>query len=605
MSRAAAPLSHAPDRTHALDRTRSRDLGQLRRLAAYLAPYRWRVAGALLALVVAASSVLSLGVGLRYLIDSGFGTGGEQALNHALRASMLVILALAIATYMRSYLVTWLGERVVAELRNQVYSHVIRMPPGFFETTRTGEVLSRLTTDTTVVQTVIGSTVTQALRNILLTIGGVGLLVYSNPKLTGLVLLVVPMVIVPIVVFGRLVRRLSRAAQDRLADIGGRAEETVNAVRTVQAFAQEERESRSFAAASEAAFEAAATRAQARSMLAAVVITLVFGAIVAVLWMGGRDVLAGRITAGELSAFVFFATVVASAVGGLSDIVGDLQRAAGATERLFELLDCEPAIRAPAQPLPLPPRTAGDVRFEQVRFAYPAQPERPVLEGLDLHVRPGESVALVGPSGAGKTSIFQLLMRFYDPETGRILLDGQPIDALDPAAYRARLGFVPQEPVIFSADAWTNIRYGRPDAPDADVLAAAEAAAARGFLEALPEGLATFLGEKGVRLSGGQRQRIAIARAILRNPALLLLDEATSALDAESEFAVQQALDNLMRNRTSIVIAHRLATVLKADRILVMEEGRIVDAGTHRELIGRGGLYARLADLQFRQGEAA
>ena len=605
MSRAAAQLSHAPDRSHALDRTRSRDLGQLRRLAAYLAPYRWRVAGALLALVVAAAAVLSLGIGLRYLIDSGFGAGREQALNHGLRAAMLVILALAIATYMRSYLVTWLGERVVAELRNQVYSHIIRMPPGFFETTRTGEVLSRLTTDTTVVQTVIGSTVTQALRNILLTIGGVSLLVYSNPKLTGLVLLVVPLVIVPIVVFGRLVRRLSRAAQDRLADVSGRAEETVNAVRTVQAFAQEERESRVFSAASEAAFEAAATRAQARSMLAAVVITLVFGAIVAVLWMGGRDVLAGRITAGELSAFVFFATVVASAVGGLSDIVGDLQRAAGATERLFELLDCEPAIKAPARPLALPPQTAGEVRFEQVRFAYPAQPERLVLDGLDLQVRPGESMALVGPSGAGKTSIFQLLMRFYDPDAGRILLDGQPIDALDPGAYRARLGLVPQEPVIFSADAWTNIRYGRPDAADADVLAAAEAAAARGFLEALPEGLATFLGEKGVRLSGGQRQRIAIARAILRNPALLLLDEATSALDAESEFAVQQALDNLMRNRTSIVIAHRLATVLKADRILVMEEGRIVDTGTHRELIGRGGLYARLADLQFRQGEAA
>ncbi len=599
MSRAAAPVSHA------LDRTKSRDLRQLRRLAAYLTPYRWRVLGALLALVVAAAAVLSLGIGLRYLIDSGFGAGREQALDHALRASMVVILALAVATYMRSYLVTWLGERVVAELRTEVYRHIIRMPPGFFETTRTGEVLSRLTTDTTVVQTVIGSTVTQALRNILLTIGGVGLLVYSNPKLTGLVLLVVPMVIVPIVVFGRLVRRLSRAAQDRLADVSGRAEETVNAVRTVQAFAQEERESKVFAAASEAAFEAAATRAKARSMLAAVVITLVFGAIVAVLWMGGRDVLAGRITAGELSAFVFFATVVASAVGGLSDIVGDLQRAAGATERLFELLDCEPAIKAPANPLPLPPRTVGEVRFEQVSFAYPAQPERVVLGGLDLLVRPGESVALVGPSGAGKTSIFQLLMRFYDPQAGRILLDGQPIDQLEPAAYRARLGFVPQEPVIFSGDAWTNIRYGRPDAPDADVLAAAEAAAARGFLEALPEGFATFLGEKGVRLSGGQRQRIAIARAILRNPALLLLDEATSALDAESEFAVQQALDNLMRSRTSIVIAHRLATVLKADRILVMEEGRIVDAGTHRELIGRGGLYARLADLQFSQGEAA
>ncbi|MBK8908989.1 MAG: ATP-binding cassette domain-containing protein [Rhodospirillales bacterium] len=599
MTRAAAPL---PD---TVERMKSRDFRQLRRLAAYLAPYRWRVAGALVALVVAAAAVLSLGVGLRYLIDSGFGAGRPQALDHALRASLLVILALAVATYLRSYLVTWLGERVVAELRNQVYRHIIRMPPGFFETTRTGEVLSRLTTDTTVVQTVIGSTVTQALRNILLTVGGIGLLVYSNPKLSGLVLLVVPLVVVPIVVFGRKVRRLSRTAQDRLADVSGRAEETVNAVRTVQAFAQEEREATTFAAASEAAFEAAAARAKARSMLAAVVITLVFGAIVAVLWMGGQDVLAGRITAGELSAFVFFATVVASAVGGLSDIVGDLQRAAGATERLFELLDSEPAIRAPAAPLALPERTAGEVRFEAVRFAYPGHPERIILDGLDLAVRPGESVALVGPSGAGKTSIFQLLMRFYDPQAGRIRLDGQPIDQLDPARYRSRLGLVPQEPVIFSADAWTNIRYGRPEASDAEVLEAAETAAARGFIEALPEGFATFLGEKGVRLSGGQRQRIAIARAILRDPAVLLLDEATSSLDAESEFAVQQALDYLMRNRTSIVIAHRLATVLKADRILVMEDGQIVDAGTHRELIGRGGLYARLADLQFRQGEAA
>ncbi len=587
------------------DRVKSRDLRQLRRLAAYLADYKLQVAGALFALVVAAASVLSLGIGLRYLIDSGFAEARPEALDHALRASIVVILALAVSTFLRSYLVAWLGERIVARIRSEVYGHIIRMPPGFFETTRTGEVLSRLTTDTTVVQTVIGSTVTQALRNILLTLGGVVLLVVTNPKLTGLVLLVVPLVIVPIVVFGRMVRRLSRQAQDRLADVSGQAEETVNAVRTVQAFAQEERETRQFAAASRAAFEAAAARARARAMLAAMVITLVFGAIVAVLWMGGRDVLAGTITAGELSAFVFFATVVATAVGGLSDILGDLQRAAGATERLFELLDSEPSIRAPAQPLALPAETRGEVRFEAVSFAYPSQPDRLILEELDLVVAPGESVALVGPSGAGKTSVFQLLMRFYDPLKGRIRLDGQPVDQLEPAAYRARLGLVPQEPVIFSADAWTNIRYGRPDASDAEVLAAAEAAAARGFIEALPQGFATFLGEKGVRLSGGQRQRIAIARAILSDPAVLLLDEATSSLDAESEHAVQQALDNLMRDRTSIVIAHRLATVLKADRILVMEGGRIVDVGTHPELIRRGGLYARLANLQFRQGEAA
>ena len=589
----------------AQDRVKSRDLRQLRRLAGYLVAYRLQVAGALLALIVAAAAVLSLGVGLRYLIDSGFADQRSEALDHALRASIVVILALAVATFLRSYLVAWLGERVVATIRSEVYSHVIRMPPGFFETTRTGEVLSRITTDTTVVQTVIGSTVTQALRNILLTVGGTALLVITNPKLTGLVLLVVPLVVVPIVVFGRMVRRLSRQAQDRMADVSGQAEETVNAVRTVQAFAQEKRESRQFAAASDAAFLAAAARARARAMLAAMVITLVFGAIVAVLWMGGRDVLAGTITAGELSAFVFFATVVATAVGGLSDILGDLQRAAGATERLFELLDSEPEIKAPANPLALPAETKGEVRFEAVSFAYPSQPDRLILEELDLTVRPGESVALVGPSGAGKTSVFQLVMRFYDPTSGRILLDGQPIDLLDPEAYRSRLGLVPQEPVIFSADAWTNIRYGRPEATDAEVLAAAEAAAARDFIEVLPDGFRTFLGEKGVRLSGGQRQRIAIARALLSDPAVLLLDEATSSLDAESEYAVQTALDNLMRSRTSIVIAHRLATVLKADRILVMEEGRIVDTGTHPELVRRGGLYARLADLQFRQGEAA
>ena len=589
----------------ASDRVKSRDLRQLRRLAGYLAAYRLQVLGALLALVIAAAAVLSFGIGLRYLIDSGFADQRSEALDHALRASIVVILALSVATYLRSYLVAWLGERVVAQIRSEVYSHVIRMPPGFFETTRTGEVLSRLTTDTTVVQTVIGSTVTQALRNILLTLGGTALLIVTNPKLTGLVLLVVPLVVVPIVVFGRMVRRLSRQAQDRLADVSGQAEETVNAVRTVQAFAQEARETEQFTAASFAAFEAAASRARARAMLAAMVITLVFGAIVAVLWMGGRDVLAGTITAGELSAFVFFATVVATAVGGLSDILGDLQRAAGATERLFELLDCEPEIKAPANPLPLPAQTKGEVRFEAVSFAYPSQPDRLILESLDLTVRPGESVALVGPSGAGKTSVFQLVMRFYDPDSGRILLDGQPIDQLEPMAYRGRLGLVPQEPVIFSADAWSNIRYGRPAATDAEVVAAAEAAAARDFIEALPQGFATFLGEKGVRLSGGQRQRIAIARALLSDPAVLLLDEATSSLDAESEHAVQQALDNLMRSRTSIVIAHRLATVLKADRILVMEEGRIVDTGTHPELVRRGGLYARLADLQFRSGQAA
>ncbi len=583
-------------------RAPSRDLGQLRRLAAYLIPYRAQVAGALAALIVAAVAVLSLGVGIRYVIDGGFVEARPDALTHAVEAVLIVILVLALATFARSYLVAWIGERVVADLRRDVYARVVRLPPGYFELARTGEVLSRLTTDTAIVQTVIGGSVSQALRNLLLTVGGMLLLVAASPRLAGVVAIVVPLTVIPVVVLGRRVRALSRAAQDRIGDIAVRVEESLNAIRTVQAFAQEDRESERFAAAAEEAFGAATASARARALLGAIVVALIFGAIVVILWVGGHDVLAGRMTAGELSSFVFFAAVVASAIGGLSDVAGDLQRAAGAAERLLDLLATEPDIRAPANPLPLVAKAQGAVTMERVRFAYPAQPERLVLDGLDLVVRPGETVALVGPSGAGKTTVFQLLLRFYDPLSGVIRLDGQPLDALDPQQFRTRIGLVPQEPFIFSADAWSNIRYGRPEASDAEVLAAAEAAAALEFLEALPNGLATFLGEKGVRLSGGQRQRIAIARALLRDPALLLLDEATSALDAENERLVQIALERLMRGRTSIVIAHRLATVQRADRILVMERGRIVEQGRHGELLARGGLYARLAELQFANG---
>jgi ATP-binding cassette, subfamily B, bacterial len=421
----------------------------------------------------------------------------------------------------------------------------------------------------------------------------------TNPKLTGLVLIVVPLVVVPIVVIGRRVRRLSRQAQDRIGALGGHAEESLNAIRTVQAFAQEQRERRRFRGLVEQAFGAAIAHAWARAGLAGGVITLVFGAIVVVLWVGGQDVLAGEITGGELAAFVFYASVVASAAGALSEVMGDLQRAAGATERLFELLDTRPEITPPARPTVLPATLRGALRFEQVSFAYPAHPERPVLHEFDVAVDPGETVALVGPSGAGKSSVFQLLMRFYDPSAGRILFDGVDLRELEPAALRARIGLVPQEPVIFSANAWDNIRYGRPEASDEEVRAAASAAAATEFLDRLPDGFDSFLGEKGVRLSGGQRQRIAIARAILREPALLLLDEATSSLDAESERLVQDALERLRRGRTTLIIAHRLATVLAADRILVMDRGRLVATGTHRELIEQDGLYARLAELQF------
>jgi ATP-binding cassette subfamily B protein len=583
----------------ASSRPESRDLRQLRRLVRYLRPYRWRVAAAILALVLAAGSVLVFGVGLRYLVDGAFSSHRVAALDHALKAALIVIVVLAAATFARAYLVAWLGERVIADLRKEVYDHVVGLSPGFFEITRTGEVLSRLTADTSVIQTVISASLSQALRNLLLLIGGLALLISTNPKLTALVLVVVPLVVVPIVVIGRKVRRLSRLTQDRVGELGGQAEETLNAIRTVQAFAQEDRERSRFRTLSEQAFAAATERARARGWLAGSVITLVLGSIVVVLWIGGRDVLAGTITSGELAAFVFYASVVASATGALSEIMGDLQRAAGATERMFELLDTPPAITAPAQPLPLPEPARGAVQFIAVEFAYPARPDMPALHSFNVAIAPGETVALVGPSGAGKSSVFQLLMRFYDPTAGEVRLDGADLRDLEPTAFRARIGLVPQEPVIFSANAWTNLRYGRPDASDEEVRAAADAAATTEFLERLPEGFDTFLGEKGVRLSGGQRQRIAIARAILRNPAVLLLDEATSSLDAESERLVQQALDRLRRGRTTLVIAHRLATVLKADRIVVMDEGRVVASGTHHELVEQDGLYARLAELQF------
>jgi ATP-binding cassette subfamily B protein len=585
------------------ERGGSRNFRVLGRLGRYLRPYRLQMALTLVALVLAAAAVLVFGAGFRYLIDGAFGERHADALDHALKAALIVVVVLALATFARAYLVTWLGERLVADLRKDVYGHVIGLSPAFFEVTRTGEVLSRLTADTSVVQSVISASLSQALRNLLLLVGGLALLFVTNPKLTLLILVVVPLVVVPIVMIGRRVRVLSRAAQDRVGDLAGHGEETLSAVHAVQAFAQEARERAAFDRLAERAFGAATANARARSMLAALVITLVFGAIVVVLWIGGQDVLAGSISGGELAAFVFYASVVASAAGGLAEIMGDLQRAAGATERLFDLLDTRPMIQAPAAPKALPTPPQGAVRFAGVGFAYPLDPERRVLQDLDLEVRPGETVALVGPSGAGKTTIFQLLMRFYDPEAGRLTFDGVDLKAVDPVDLRSRIGLVPQEPVIFSANAWDNIRYGRPDATDADVRAAAAAAAAAGFIEELPDGFDTFLGEKGVRLSGGQRQRIAIARAVLRDPALLLLDEATSSLDAESERLVQEALERLRRGRTSLVIAHRLATVLNADRILVMDEGRVVATGRHHELIAQGGLYARLAELQFTAGD--
>jgi ATP-binding cassette, subfamily B, bacterial len=571
----------------------------------YMQPYRARLAGALVALVIAAGCFLVIGQGLRRVIDSGFMQRDPQALNQALVLLLGVVVAMSLATYFRYYLVSWIGERVVNDLRREVFAHLLRLSPAFFDASRTGEMISRLTTDTTLLEQVAGTSVSMALRNLLLGTGALVMLALTSLKLTLLVLLTVPVVIAPIALFGRRVRRLSRQTQDRVADLGAHVDETLHEIRTVQAYGHENADVREFGARVESAFESARRRIAQRALLISAVILLVFGGVGVILWVGGHDVLAGRLSAGELSAFVFYAALVAAAAGAASEVIGDLQRGAGAAERLLEILETQSRVAAPLQARRLASPARGSIEFERVTFRYPTRPNQPALDDFSLHVAAGEKLALVGPSGAGKSTLFQLLLRFYDPESGAVLLDGVDLRLTHPAQVRGCIALVAQEPAIFAGSVRDNVRYGRLDASDEAVRRACDAAFATEFVDRLPEGLDTRLGERGVRLSGGQRQRLAIARAILSDRPVLLLDEATSALDAQSERMVQAALETLMRGRTTVIIAHRLATVRSVDRIAVMDGGRLIGAGTHEALLQSNPLYARLAALQFLTVEPA
>jgi len=592
VSATGGQVAAAPDK-------RGMRLRPLLALAPYIARYRGRAILALVALTVAAITTLLVPVAVRRMIDFGFTPRGIALINSYFSVMIAVVAVLALASASRYYLVMTIGERIVADIRRDVFSHLMSLSPAFFDTARSGELISRLTADTTQIKSAAGASVSIALRNLLLFFGAVGMMVFTSPRLSGFVLLAIPLIVLPLVAFGRWVRRLSRNAQDTLADASAYASELVGAIRTVQAYTGERLANARFTNEVEQAYEAARTSTQARGVLTAIIIFIVFTSVVLILWVGSHDVLTGSISPGRLGQFVLYTAFAAAGLGQLSEVWGEVSAASGAAERLFELLDVAPEITAPALPQPLPQPARGDVSFENVSFNYPMRPDLPAIDGVSFAVKAGEKVAIVGPSGAGKSTLFHLLLRFYDTSSGTIAFDGVPVKSADPKKLRARMALVPQDSVVFGASARDNIRFGRPEATDAEVERAADLAHATEFIRRLPGGFEAALGERGVTLSGGQRQRIAIARAILRDAPLLLLDEATSSLDAESETLVQTALEELMRHRTTLVIAHRLATVLSCDRILVMEHGRIVEQGTHAQLVAANGLYARLARLQF------